>query len=68
MHRIIQPQGLPEGLVLLESIGKHLGVDTTVCTSLINLSSTALGIDFREEGRTLEKLGIENFKKIINRE
>lgn len=58
-------EDVPEGLVLLESIGKHLGIDTTVCTSLINLSSTALCIDFRKEGRTIDKLGVENFKKII---
>lgn len=59
-------EDVPEGLVLLESLGKHLSVDTTTCTALIDIASAALGIDFRINGRTLEKIGIENLDIIIN--
>ncbi|MCB2297570.1 NAD/NADP octopine/nopaline dehydrogenase family protein [Clostridium tagluense] len=58
-------EDVPEGLVLMESIGKYLEILTPICSSLINMSSAALNRDFRKEGRTLEKLGLENFKSLI---
>lgn len=59
-------EDVPQGLVMLESIGKQLGVATPVCTALIELATAALGRDMRAEGRTLEKLGRENVKTILD--
>ncbi len=59
-------EDVPEGLVLLESIGAHIGIKTPVCSSLISLSSAALDVDFREQGRTVDRLGRTNFEKLIN--
>ena len=50
-------EDVSQGLVLLESIAKHIGVDTPITTSLIDIAGVALGIDFRKDGRTIEKLG-----------
>ncbi|MBB6624664.1 NAD/NADP octopine/nopaline dehydrogenase family protein [Clostridium gasigenes] len=58
-------EDVPEGLVLMESLGKYLEIDTPVCTSLIELSSSSLNRDFRTEGRTIARIGIENFKAIL---
>lgn len=58
-------EDVPEGLVLLESLGVVLNVDTKVCTSLIDLSSAALGRNFRQEGRNITKLGWKNVRKIM---
>ena len=57
-------EDVPQGLVLLESLGRYLGVATPVCTALIELVCAALGRDLRQTGRTLDRLGIENVKKI----
>ncbi|WP_462385163.1 NAD/NADP octopine/nopaline dehydrogenase family protein [Intestinibacillus massiliensis] len=54
-------EDVPEGLVLLESIGIMIGVETPICTSLINISNACLKKDFRDEGRTVERLGRNNF-------
>lgn len=58
-------EDIPQGLVMLESLGKVFNIPTPICSSLINLSSTALLKDFREKGRTVELLGLENIQKII---
>lgn len=50
-------EDVSQGLVLLESIAKQIGVDTPITTSLIDISGAALDIDFRANGRTLERLG-----------
>ena len=59
-------EDVSQGLVLLESLGLALDVATPVCTAIINMADAALGRDFREEGRTLEKLGSESIYKIKN--
>lgn len=59
-------EDVPQGLVLMESLGRVLGIPVPVCTSLIELASAALGKDFRKEGRTLKQLGEENIRKILN--
>ncbi len=59
-------EDVPQGLVLLESLGRTLGVATPVCSSLIELASAALGRDLRSSGRTIEYLGVENIKTILN--
>ena len=58
-------EDVPEGLVLLESLGKILGIDTPTCSGLINCASAALKRDFRAEGRTIERLKIESVNKIL---
>ena len=58
-------EDVPQGLVMLEALSQHLGLETPVCTGLINIASAALGRDLRAEGRTLERLGEENVQKIF---
>lgn len=58
-------EDVPEGLVLLESLGKMLAVETPTCTGLINTASAALDIDFRENARTVDVLGKDNLEKVI---
>lgn len=58
-------EDVPQGLVMLESLGKSLSILTPITSSLIEISSAALGRDLRAEGRTLERLGMENIRKII---
>lgn len=58
-------EDVPQGLVMLESLGQYLGVSTPVCSALINLSVASLGIDFRTIGRSLERLGLDMIKKIL---
>lgn len=58
-------EDVPEGLVLLESLGKLVGVSTPTCTGLINIASALLKDDFRKNARTVEQLGRENIEKIL---
>lgn len=58
-------EDVPQGLMLLESMGKALNVATPVACALIELASAALGRDLRSQGRTLEALGYENVKTIL---
>lgn len=58
-------EDVSQGLVMLEALGKALGVATPICTALIEISSAALGRSMRDDGRTLEKLGEKNIHKIM---
>lgn len=58
-------EDVPQGLVLLETLGYKLKVKTPICTSLINMASAALGRNFRSEGRSIERLGSEILENII---
>ncbi|TAH64327.1 MAG: NAD/NADP octopine/nopaline dehydrogenase [Anaerolineaceae bacterium] len=58
-------EDVPQGLVLLETLGYKLKVKTPICTSLINIASAALGRNFRSEGRSIERLGSEVLENII---
>jgi len=58
-------EDVPQGLVLLESLGAMFGVETPVCTSLIDIASAALERDLRSGGRTVDRLGEDILKKII---
>lgn len=58
-------EDVPQGLVLLESLGHILNIPVPVCTSLIELSSAALGRDCRENGRTIQALGEAHVQKIL---
>ncbi len=59
-------EDVPQGLVLLETLGLKLNVDTPICTALINMASAALKRDLRLEGRTVERLGEAVLEQIIN--
>lgn len=58
-------EDVPQGLVLLETLGEKLNVATPVCTALIEIASAALGRDLRAEGRTIHRLGEENISRIL---
>ena len=58
-------EDVPEGLVMLESMGKVLNVPTPTCTGLINCAEALLQRDFRKEGRTIERLGVDLIQKIL---
>lgn len=58
-------EDVPQGLVMLEALGKSLGVATPITSGLIAIASAALGRDLRAEGRTPEGLGVENIAKIL---
>lgn len=59
-------EDVPQGLVMLEALGKSLDVPTPIVSGLIEIASAALGRDLRVEGRTPEVLGVENIEKILN--
>ncbi len=59
-------EDVPQGLVLLESLGCVLGVETPVAAALIELSSAALGRDMRAAGRTIENLGRDAVEAILS--
>jgi len=56
-HRYLR-EDVGYGLVPMAEIGKLLGVKTPVMDALVTLASTALNVDFRKEGLTLEKMGL----------
>lgn len=58
-------EDVPQGLVMLEALGSHLGVSTPITTSLIELATAALGRDMRAEGRSPERLGTDNLSRIL---
>jgi opine dehydrogenase len=60
-HRYIR-EDVGYGLVPMTGIGRMFGVKTPVMDALITLASTALGIDFRSSGLTLERMGLGSIK------
>lgn len=58
-------EDVPQGLVMLEALGKSLDIKTPITTSLIELANAALERDFREIGRTIDSLGKENIDNIL---
>lgn len=58
-------EDVPEGLVLLETLAKRYNIKTPICTSLINLAGACLQTDFREHGRTIEHLGLEQLNMVV---
>jgi len=60
-HRYIK-EDVAYGLVPMSEIGRLFGVETPVMDALITLASAALGVDFRAQGLTLEKMGLGGVK------
>ncbi len=60
-HRYLR-EDVAYGLVPMAQIGRLLGVQTPVMDALITLASIALGVDFRAEGLTLGKMGLEGIR------
>ncbi len=60
-HRYIR-EDVGYGLVPMAEIGRLFGSKTPVMDALITLASTALGIDFRSAGLTLEKMGLSGVR------
>lgn len=58
-------EDVSQGLVMLESLGCILGIKTPTATGLINCASAALNTNFRDCGRTIEILGSDCIKKIL---
>ncbi len=54
-------EDVPCSLVPMSSLGRQLGVPTPVMDALIVLASAMHGRDYRAEGRTMEKMGIDGF-------
>lgn len=61
VHSRYITEDVSQGLVLLESIANHIGVGVPITSSLITIASQALDIDFRATGRTIERLGAEEY-------
>ncbi len=57
-HRFIVEDTV-SGIVPLASIGHMLGVETPVMDAFIMIASIICGRDFKAEGRTVDKLGLE---------
>ena len=57
-HRYLH-EDVGYGLVPLAGFGDLVGVETPLMDALIALASTANGIDYRREGLTLAKMGLE---------
>lgn len=53
-------EDVSQGLCLLESLAEYMGVETPVCSAIINLASAALSDDIRKNGRTLSNVGIDD--------
>lgn len=53
-------EDIPMGVVPLAELGKLVGVETPMMNMIIDLASQLMDVDYRKEGRTLEKLGINN--------
>ncbi|MFQ6109417.1 MAG: NAD/NADP octopine/nopaline dehydrogenase family protein [Candidatus Aminicenantales bacterium] len=58
-HRYID-EDVPMSLVPISSIGKMLGVKTPTIDAIIHLASIIRGKNFWENGRTAERLGIQD--------
>jgi len=59
-HRYIW-EDVPTGLVPIAELGRACGVPTPVTDTLIDLANTLCGVDFRQTGRTLARLGMEGW-------
>jgi opine dehydrogenase len=65
-HRYIS-EDVPFGLVPMSAIGEQLGLDMSTTRSIIQLASSATGLNFWKEGRSLERMGLAgmNVKELV---
>ncbi|SHH33076.1 NAD/NADP-dependent octopine/nopaline dehydrogenase family protein [Thermosipho atlanticus] len=64
-------EDVPMSLVPISSMAKKLGIETPAIDSIVYLASIMMNRDFYREGRTLQRLGINNLnideiKKLLN--
>lgn len=52
-------EDIPTGIIPMAELGKVAGVDTPLFDSLITMCSILLNRDFRSDGRTLTRLGLQ---------
>ncbi|MCM1141008.1 MAG: NAD/NADP octopine/nopaline dehydrogenase family protein [Muribaculum sp.] len=52
-------EDIPTGIIPLSELGKTAGVPTPIFDSLISICSVLHNRDFRKEGRTLKRLGLD---------
>ncbi|KXA97047.1 hypothetical protein AKJ38_02035 [candidate division MSBL1 archaeon SCGC-AAA259I14] len=45
--------------VFFSSLGKHLGIETPVIDSVVDIACSLMDIDYKKEGRTVENLDLE---------
>lgn len=57
-------EDVPNGLVLLETLGNMVGKKTPIASSLITIASVLLNKDFRKLGRDFRKMGLNTFEQI----
>lgn len=56
-------EDVPNGLVLLSSLGRGMGVPTPNADAVVQIFSAMHGIDYRNQGRTLESLGLAGYTR-----
>lgn len=56
-------EDIPTGILPISELGHAAGVPTPMLDSLIEMCSTLMEMDYREEGRTLKGLGLEGLSK-----
>ena len=54
-------EDVPNGLVPIEAVGRELGIDTPNITTIINLASSVMDLDFRKNGRVFPLKLIQEF-------
>lgn len=59
-------EDVSQGLCLLESLGKFLGINTPIATSLIDFAGALLDTDLRLKGRDIQKFNKPLICKILN--
>ena len=52
-------EDIPTGLVPFSELGKSIGIDTRHIDNLIDMASMELQVDFRSQGRNLNRLGLD---------
>ena len=61
LHTRFIYEDVPMGLCLLESLAKKANIDTPIASSLISIAESLLQTSFRQCGRTLKALGMEDY-------
>ncbi|MDN5301489.1 MAG: opine dehydrogenase [Thermoanaerobacteraceae bacterium] len=57
-------EDVPCSLVPIASIAEHLGIETPAIDTIIRLANMMTGRNFREEGRTVDKLGLKGLSVV----